>query len=145
VSRIVTDYSQMPKLNPVAPQHEEPWLRLPPRRVLLLVLWSWFNDLWLLTILMSESKLLIRPSWCGTCNNFARSQVFVVAPTLIGLNLAIWAIANHVFPRRTHWPKRSALLAIIVWCGVVGAIYVGRMLPVDGDPRTIPTHQNNRL
>lgn len=41
----MTDYSQLPSPNPIAPQHEEPWLRLPPWRVLFSgrVLLSRFN------------------------------------------------------------------------------------------------------
>ena len=123
MSRIVTDYSQLPKLNPVAPQHEEPWLRLPPWRVLfsgLLVLWSWLNLAVIALVLASACSAYIRGSRCG--NSY--SPVTELIPHLIVMNLAFWGISTYQFPRYRRWTKLAALLSIISCWSIVGAVWV---------------------
>ena len=125
MNRIVTDYSQLPKLNPVAPQHEEPCLPpcLPPWRVLLsglLALGSWLNLAVIERVLGEASSGYFHSSQCG--NSY--SLVPEVIPHLIVMNLAFWGISTYQFPRYRRWTKLAALLSIISCWSIVGAVCV---------------------
>lgn len=135
----MTDLSQLPSLNPIAQQHEEPWLRLPTWLVLLRALpiwcvlfWSWVNLAAILLCLRDAYNRLFHRGW--TCGNSIPVTEFSLCLTVT--NLCIWFCFAKFVPRYRRSAKVVALLSVILWCGVVGGIYVGRMLPIDSDSPT---------
>lgn len=145
----MTDYSQLPSLNPIAPQHEEPWLRLPTWLVMLRVtpiwcvlLWGWAN---FCVILLCLWEAYIRHFHSGArCGNLMPVTEFSLC--LTAANLCLWFFFAMFVPKYCRSAKVVALLSIIMWSGVVGGIYVGRMLPIDSDsPTSFNTPQNKRL
>ena len=125
----MTDYSRLPHLYPVAPLAEEPWLRWSSWKCPLTVLWSWFNALLVSAFVEDLWHSLWRPKGgCGT-PSFPYDLVAEVSPCLIVWNLILWASFVKQFPRKVWWVKLPALLAIVVWCGIVIGIRVGLALP----------------
>lgn len=126
----MTDYSQLPHLNPVAPLCEEPWLRFRSRGALArfaLVELSWLNVGVLSLCLWNYFQLFATPgSRCGNLlpPGLKFQSLFVVA------NLGIWLLFSQLCPSQSARAKRPALVAVILWCGIGGGIRVGLMLPV---------------
>ena len=143
VSLAMTNYSQLPHLNPVAPQHEEPLFGLPAWRAIgrgLMVLVSWFNFVLISLILWGAYSGLAHPRRCTFPFHSQWTPLTEIAPFLIAVNLCCW---SHLETRcsRFRWlAKVPALLAIILWCSVGGGILLGRLLPIDSDPQPTPHH-----
>ena len=83
----------------------------------------------------------------GRCGNVINpvNAANNVCPICIAINFCLWASAKSKTALEFRRLKLLALITIILWCSVIGGIYIGRTLPIDGDPRTLPVHQNNRL
>ncbi|MBC7816419.1 MAG: hypothetical protein IAG10_05955 [Planctomycetaceae bacterium] len=128
----MTDFSQLPQLNSVAPLREEPWLRWPSRGAVArfgLVALSWFNVVMLSLCLLSYFQRFGMPG--PRCGNqlppSLESQSLFVA-----VNLGIWLSFSQLCPcpNQIARAKLPALVAVILWCGISGGIRVGQMLPV---------------
>jgi hypothetical protein len=129
----MTESSQLPHQNSVAPLHEKArlnwlsWYEIGRKAACLLaILWSWIN-----TALVSNFVWgLFDSMWYyrrGACDygRFPYDLVLEMSPSLIALNLFIWASFVKRFPRHVSWVKLPALLAIVVWCGIVFGILAG--------------------
>ena len=126
----MTDFSQLPHLNPVAPLREEPWLRCPSRGAFArfgLVALSWLNVVVLSLCLWSCFQRFATPGpRCGSClPPSLESQSLFVA-----VNFGIWLLFSQLCPSQIARAKRPALVAVILWCGISGGILVGQMLPI---------------
>ncbi len=149
----MTDFSQLPQLNSVAPLREKPWLRWPSRGAVArfgLVGLSWFNVVMLSLCLLSHFERLGTPGPRLVFQMWERFAVrvpsFVVAeihcgnqlpPSLesqslfVAVNLGIWVLFSRLSlrPNQIARAKLPALVAVILWCGIGGGILVGKSLP----------------
>ena len=134
----MTDFSQLPHLNPVTPLREEPWWRCPSGGALVrfgLVALSWLNVVLLSLCLWSYFQLFATPG--PRCGNqlppSLESQSLFVA-----VNLGIWLSFSRLCPNQIARAKRPALVAVILWCGISGGILVGKSLPNPEFQHAIP-------
>ena len=132
----MTDFSQLPHLNPVAPLREEPWLRWSSWTCPLIIVWSWFNAV-LVSAFVGDHLQSLWYYRRGACGSGLSRFVLVmeVSPFLMVLNLLLWATFAKKFPRHVWWVKLPALLAIVVWSGIVLGIQVGLALPDQSIPQ----------
>lgn len=128
----MTDFSQLPQLNSVAPLREEPWLRWPSRGAVArfgLVALSWINVVMLSQYLLSYFQ---RSGISGSCCGNQLPPSLESQSLYVAVNFGIWLS----FSQRCRCPneiaraKLPALVAAILWCGIGGGIRVGHMLPV---------------
>jgi hypothetical protein len=121
----MTDFSQLPHLNSVAPFCEERLVRSSPIGILaqdVLITLSWLSVALLALCLWNRYELSATPGpRCGNGRPWSvESQSWFVV-----VSLGIWFLFARFFPNKSASAKRPALVAVILWCGIGGGILVG--------------------
>ena len=133
----MTDYSQLPPLNPIAPLSEEPWLQLTPSHMP-----KWKFAIWLLACGLSLLMTLVTALlMCGAyeaaasyshrlCGNIFSPETYLelgLCPLLI--NVAFWMATHRSSTPWAAWLRRMALITIPLLIGMYSGIEIGRILP----------------
>lgn len=135
----MSDFTQLPHLNSVAPQHEVPWLCLPEWSVIgrgLLLLVSWIVVLLIGLSLWSQYEFFTaHGSRCGN----GGPPSFEVIGLFVGVNLGIWMFFANVHKKCIWLTKLPALVSLILWLGI--GIKVGVELPIPDLQNAQRNHQ----